>query len=305
MIIDNLNLNLLRVFEAVYRLQSMTKAATELHMTQSGVSQNIKNLEEVLEVVLFDRIKQRPVPTDKANTLYQKVHQQLDELEDTLLDIVGVEQTLRGKVVIGVPIEYGNNMIVPILAQWGLEHPAIEFQLYYGHASTMHPSILDGQIDFAFVDHYRFDKQMVTEEVGHETLCLCASAEYLAPYKKVKKDLAFFEQVQFISYMDTHPVLGEWFKHHYGQSSFNGKVRASMMDVQGVAKMITQGFGLGVLPLYLIKKLEGQGDKLTVFKGTGAPLINPISMVYLSNRHLSPAARSTMEYLKKALAKRG
>ena len=44
------NLNLLRIFESVYRLGSMTKASKELFMTQSGVSQNIKNLEELLEI---------------------------------------------------------------------------------------------------------------------------------------------------------------------------------------------------------------------------------------------------------------
>jgi len=57
MLIDQINLNQLRVFESVYRTKSMTHAARELHLTQSGVSQHIKALEDVLTLKLFDRIK--------------------------------------------------------------------------------------------------------------------------------------------------------------------------------------------------------------------------------------------------------
>jgi DNA-binding transcriptional LysR family regulator len=42
MIIDHINLNHLRIFQSVYKTQSMTTAAGELHLTQSGVSQHIK-----------------------------------------------------------------------------------------------------------------------------------------------------------------------------------------------------------------------------------------------------------------------
>ena len=47
MIINNLNLNHLLVFECVFRNGSMTAASKELHLTQSGVSQHMKSLEDV------------------------------------------------------------------------------------------------------------------------------------------------------------------------------------------------------------------------------------------------------------------
>jgi DNA-binding transcriptional LysR family regulator len=87
MLIDKINLNLLRIFEVVYKTKSMTKASKELHMTQSGVSQNIKHLEELLGVILFDRVKQRPVPTHKAKVLYKVASQNLLEIEKALIEI--------------------------------------------------------------------------------------------------------------------------------------------------------------------------------------------------------------------------
>ena len=44
-LLDTLNLNYLRIFMAVYRTGSMTQAARELHLTQSGISQQIKSLD--------------------------------------------------------------------------------------------------------------------------------------------------------------------------------------------------------------------------------------------------------------------
>ncbi len=66
MILDNLNLNHLRLFESVYRSENMTKAAEELHLTQSGVSQHMKSLEEAVGVKLFDRVRQSLIPSKAA-----------------------------------------------------------------------------------------------------------------------------------------------------------------------------------------------------------------------------------------------
>ena len=84
MILDNLNLNHLRLFECVYRTKNMTKAADELHLTQSGISQHMKALEDNLGVKLFDRVRQRLVPTKAGATLYEHCHQGLHNIESAV-----------------------------------------------------------------------------------------------------------------------------------------------------------------------------------------------------------------------------
>ncbi|MEC8625059.1 MAG: LysR family transcriptional regulator, partial [Bdellovibrionota bacterium] len=104
MLIDKINLNLLRIFEKVYETKSMTRASQELFMTQSGVSQNIKHLEEILELKLFDRVKQRLLPTEKASILYENCKKNLRGIEQTLLRVTEKEEELMGSVSIGLPI---------------------------------------------------------------------------------------------------------------------------------------------------------------------------------------------------------
>jgi DNA-binding transcriptional LysR family regulator len=73
------------------------------------------------------------------------------------------------------------------------------------------------------------------------------------------------------------------------------------MDVQGVSRLIREGLGAGVLPSYLVEKLQGQGVKLHVFEGKAKPLKNPISVVHLKERTQSPAAEALFEILTKSL----
>ncbi|MEZ4749065.1 MAG: LysR family transcriptional regulator [Bdellovibrionota bacterium] len=69
----------------------MTHAAKELHLTQSGVSQHVKSLEDVLNQRLFDRVHQRLVPTAAAKTLYEGCARGMYELERAFWQLSGTE----------------------------------------------------------------------------------------------------------------------------------------------------------------------------------------------------------------------
>ena len=177
MLLDTINLNHIRVFECVYRTRSMTLAAQELHLTQSGVSQHVKTFEDSIGVKLFDRIKQRLVPTGAANGLYRSCSSGLMDLEHALSDLKGGEKKLVGPVRIGMPIEFGNNVILPLLARFGGKHPLVRFELIFDFASAMNEGLLDGTLDFAFIDSYAMDRRVTTEPVYDEVRAAGADVE--------------------------------------------------------------------------------------------------------------------------------
>lgn len=300
MLIDHLNLNHLRIFECVYRTRSMTKAAIEMHLTQSGVSQHIKTLEDVLEIKLFDRIKQRIVPTEHAHSLFEKCKMALGEIESILSEIKGGSNQLHGKVSFGVPIEFGNNILMPILSKFSIEHPGIQFQLRYGFVTEMQELLLKGEMDFAFIDEFQTDSRIQTERVYDEYLELCCSEHYYkkiggTQFKESKKSLE--EELSFIDYQPNELVLRSWFQHHYLTQSVKLDVRVSVMDVQGVARLILSGLGAGILPSYLISRFENEGHRIHRFKASGTPQKNTISIAYLKGRSQSIAVQNTMKSL--------
>ena len=301
MIIDKINLNHLRLFECVYRTQSMTQASKELHLTQSGVSQHIKALENSIDIKLFDRVRQKLMPTAQAIALYEKCRQSLYSLEQTLENIKGLKKELSGTVSIGMPIEFGNNCVMPTLSKYCKKHPLLNLDIRFGYAYEMNDQLLNGKLDFALVDSFGFDKRISTEKVYDEILVLCASKNYLKNKKPLREEKKFFESLHYIEYLRGAPVLKMWFNHHFTKKHFEFNVRATIMEVEGVAKMILSGLGAGVLPSHHLLKLGPKVQQLHQFKGTKLPLKNTISIAYLSEKTQSSATSQVLSWLTQEL----
>jgi DNA-binding transcriptional LysR family regulator len=300
MLLDQINLNYLRIFESVYRTRSMTQAATELHLTQSGISQHIRSLEDSLEVKLFDRIKQKLIPTAAGKTLYDNISPQLKSLEQALTGVTAKDHTLRGEVTIGLPVVFGLNLIIPWLKEFGEQHPDLDFNLKFELGHVLNNMLLSGEVDFAFVDDFNMDSQIKTEKVYDEILKLYCSEDY---YKTKKKEVgslkgkSFYEAFDYISYEKGEPILRHWLKQHVRAGQMQLNVRAYVSDALGVARFITSGMGVGVLPGHHGEKLLEQGYKLYEFDAKGKESHNKISLATVKNRTHSTPVQKTLEFL--------
>lgn len=298
---NQFNLNHLKLFETVYRTRSMTLAAAELHLTQSGVSQHVKSLEDALDARLFDRVKRKLIPTATAARLYETCSKELRGLEDALAEITERTQGLSGEVALGTPIEFGNNVLLPLLAEFGKQQPRVRFQLRYGFSTEMNHGILAGDLDFAFIDDFSLDRRVQHRRVYDETLVLCCSKAFLKNSREFKEGVSGFESLEYIDYQAGAPVLRSWFHHHFRARGLRLNVRVTVMDVQAVARLILAGLGAGVLPEHLVAKLESEGHQIHRFKGCGKPSHNLIHIAQLAGRTHSPAATAVLKFLEEKL----
>jgi len=296
MISHDLNLNLLRVFESVYRTGSMTEAAKELHLTQSGVSQHITALEDVLGVKVFDRIRQRLLPTEKGHLLYRRTSESLNSIENVIFDVRGQERAFSGNVNIGMPIEFGNNIVMPIIAGFLKKYPKVTFNFTLGYATTMNELLLKGELDFAVIDEFKMDRSISTQKVFDEILELCGSEDLLNEKGAPKHNLKYYENLDYVEYQTGNYVLNMWFKHHLNKSHPDLNVKAYIMDVQGIARLIVNKVGVGVLPSHVVQKMQVQGEPIQTFRGCGKPLKNSIGIAKLTQRTLSRAASAAYEW---------
>lgn len=281
----------------------MTGASKLLFTTQSAVSQNIRQLEEGLGMMLFDRIGKRLMPTKKGEELFGLVRPLFTELEQGLLDLAGrKEQDLSGQVSIGVPVEYGNNVIVPLLSEWGKMHPLLQFQIRYGHADEMGAALLRGELDFAIVDSFGMDKRLGQTVIGSEDLVLCCHPSYLKKFENFKDRIKEYEKLDYIDYVSHAPVLKLWFRYHFGDVNPRLNIRASLMNVRGMSRMIGAGLGVGILPIHAVERLRQQKVNLTLFRGDRNPLKNRMSLTYLEERSHSLAVKETIAYLKENIS---
>lgn len=301
MLLDQINMNYLRIFEAVYRTRSMTQAAAELHLTQSGISQHIKSLEDTLNVKLFDRIKQKLIPTEDGKKFYQQLSPHLQKLEEILLELTNKDNSLRGEITIGMPVVFGLNIILPHLSELGKSHPLLKFKVHFDIARNLNSLLLKGDVDFAFVDEFNMDRQIETQNVYDETLLLCCSKEYLK-LKGEGSNKKYFESLEYIEYDQDAPMVTRWLEHQYKIANADLQIRGVLGDTLGVAKLIKSSLGVGILPGHHLEKMKNEGTSLHIFEGKNSKeLKNKISVAFVKGRSWSSAVQESFNFLLKKI----
>jgi len=119
----------LKIFVAVYRSRSFTKAAEELYTSQPTVSEHIQNLESRLECKLFDRLGRSIMPTAEAEILYPKAMAILEDLRQLEEEIFASRTTVSGELVIGASTIPGTYILPQLAASFKEEYPGISFEI--------------------------------------------------------------------------------------------------------------------------------------------------------------------------------
>lgn len=293
-----MNLNTFRVFLTVFEKKSMTVAANELHLTQSGVSQHVKTLEEELGFTLFERVNKKLFPTAKAVELYTRGKRGVQEIEDAVNDARRVEEVPRGRVRIGLPIEFGINLVIPELSNLGRKFGEIGFDIKLGFATELSGMVVRGELDFALIDKIRVDTSLKVEPVASETLLLCGLKSYVREFGPVRYTTGYFSQFSYVDYSEGEPIVRSWFRHHLHRHSLPIQVRAHIFDVQGISKMILAGLGVGILPNHMVERLKSESADIYVFEGKRAPLKNDICLIHLPLKDRPLSHRVAMDVLR-------
>ena len=139
---DRLPLNALRVFEAVAARLSFSEAAEALHVTAAAVSQQVKTLEDYLQIPLFRRTGRRVELTPEGELLLPRVRRGLDELEAAL---AGMQANRRGGALnVSMLASFLQKWLTSRLHRLQEQHPDLSLRIHTGHEA----------VDFARTDFH-------------------------------------------------------------------------------------------------------------------------------------------------------
>ncbi|MGJ7489880.1 LysR substrate-binding domain-containing protein [Variovorax sp. ZT4R33] len=123
-----LPLNALRAFEVSARHLSFTRAALELHVTQTAVSQHVKNLEDRVGAQLFRRLPRGLALTDEGTALLPVLAQSFGRIA-TVLAQFG-EGRAREPLTLGVVGTFAVGWLIPRLQDFQQLHPFVDLRLF-------------------------------------------------------------------------------------------------------------------------------------------------------------------------------
>ena len=167
----NVTLSQLRAFAAVSRYGSFTLAATALHRTQPAITAQIRQLEQELGLVLFDRttrsIRLAPAAIELAPMLANLL-QQLDQVLEGSQNLRGIR---TGVIRIGCLPSVAAVYLPVRIARFRKQHPGISFVLRDDLGERLLPLVRGGEVDFAITDLKADEVELESSPLMTEQMC--------------------------------------------------------------------------------------------------------------------------------------
>lgn len=153
----------LKVFHAVAKLLSFTKAAEALHMTQPAVTFQVRQLEEYFNTRLFDRTHNKVNLTPAGNKVYEfadRIFDLYDEMENSVRELTG---EISGALTIGASTTIAEYMLPTLLGQFKAKYPDINIRLKVSNTEGIVSMVEHNVIDLGVVEASVSNKNLIVE----------------------------------------------------------------------------------------------------------------------------------------------
>lgn len=266
-------LNSIKAFAVAAKLESFTKAAAELNVTQGAISRQVAVLEDYLGVNLFERKHQSLLLTKQAKQYLKSIDAALQIIEKSSAKLANKSE----KEVINISVlpSLSNQWLMPKIKEFKVQNPEYKINIFIG----------DSHLDFDKRDNIDFSiriakknswKNFVVKILIKEELICIASPNLIKSTLKNAKELLCYNLLLHVSRPKT---WSDFFKHHKIRNpeiDFNDGYQHFFMLINAAKN----GLGIALVPKFLvINELQnGQLKKVlnTEFKsGYNYYLISP------------------------------
>ena len=181
----SVKLELYRVFKEVAEVGNITAAAQALYISQSAVSQSIKQLERDLQTRLFARNSRGVTLTAEGQMLYEYVRSAMGLLETGEEKLSQTRELQMGQLTIGASDTVTSQFLLPYLDTFHKRHPAIHIQIVSGRSHKVLGLLRSGKVDIAFASTPADDAGLRIYPCFDTHAIFVAGAEYPCDFRHV------------------------------------------------------------------------------------------------------------------------
>jgi DNA-binding transcriptional LysR family regulator len=293
---SRIDLNDLNAFLAVAREKSFTRAAAQLGVSQSALSQTVRGLEERLGLRLLARTTRSVAPTEAGERLMRAIGPHLESVADALAAIGSLRETPAGLVRITATEHAANSLLYPAVTRLARDYPDISIEI---------------RVDNAFVDIVaeRFDagvrigeqiaKDMVAVRIGPDMRMMIVGAPaYFERYPRPEtpRDLTCHRCIAMR--LPTFGGLLPWEFEKDGRE-VNVQVEGQLIFNVGALglRAALDGLGLGYCQADLVAPYLADGRLISVLEDW-CPSFPGYHLYYPSRRQHSAAFAVVVEALR-------
>ncbi len=236
----------LRVFLALARHKTLTKAGESLRVSHATIYRKIKTFEQELGVTLFENTPNGYLQTSAADRLFENMEVVESKIETSLREIRGLDQRIQGSIIVATTDSFGCKMLPPILKKFQIAYPELSIEL---NISTDTVSLSKREADIAVRASAQPPPNLVGRKVGRIDFAVFAAESYLENCEPIRsaEDLSKHHIV----------VLDESFGHLAVKRWMDRQITADtkVTKVNGMLPLIElceAGLGLAALPRFAL-----------------------------------------------------
>lgn len=289
-----LDLRALSIFARVAERKSFVRAARDLGITQSGVSNAIGRLEEQLGVRLLARTTRRVGLTEDGAALFERSRQILADLDEAEQVLTRSRLAPSGRLRIDMPVCFGRLRLVPLLGAFRAKYPQIEL---VASSTDRVVDLVDEGVDVAIRLGALADSGLIARRLTVSQFRVVAAPAYFAAHGHPRSldDIARHDCLVFMP-RDTRRPRDWRFRRNGADIGITPSGLMSFSDAGALAAAAIAGYGLAQMRDYYTDSAIAAGELKPVLE-TLKPEPDPVSLVYPQARHLSPKVRVFIDFM--------
>jgi DNA-binding transcriptional LysR family regulator len=288
--------NDLAAFAAVAKVRSFTRAAAQLGVSQSALSQTIRNLEERLGIRLLTRTTRSVAPTEAGERLLLTVAPRFDEIDAELAALSALRDKPAGTVRITAGEHPAISVLQPALKRLLPQYPDVRIEIIVDYGLT---DIVAEGFDAGVRLGEQVAKDMIAVRIGPEMrMAIVGSPEYFArhPVPNTPQDLANHNCISI-----RLPTYGGIFSWGLEKDGREVKVRSDgQLVFNNLALRLNSaldGLGITYMPEDQVLTHIAEGRLVRVLE-EWCPHFPGYHLYYPSRRHSSPALTLLVDLLR-------
>ncbi len=286
----------LQTLVAVTRAKSFSKAAEDLNVTQSAISQSIKNLESKLELKIFKRSGKNVVLTPEGDKLYQFASQFLSEMRETLAEISDDKKSMRGKVRIGTLTGIGKSWLAHEIVLHAKENPDLMLSVQMGSHQELLSDFENNLIDILVLPEDDVPLHGEKEFFLEERSTLVYPKNH--PDFKINQNLSLsqLESLPAVLFDHDDHLFLKWCRTKFKSVPKKLNTKFIVNSHGHMLQAVYEGLGVAVVPNHVLKRSYFK-DKVETLGGEFEVPSGKLFVVYQKEMEDLPRIKNTIERL--------
>jgi LysR family transcriptional regulator, transcriptional activator of the cysJI operon len=284
----------LKVFCDLVESRSFSRAAVRNFITQSAVSQQVKNLETRFETQLLRRDGKSVTPTPAGRIFYERSRTILDSFDHMQLEMKSIGQDMGGSVRVATIYSVGLHEISVVVKTFLKIYPKVNLHVEYSGGSRVYEDCLRGALDLGIVTYPEARKGLrIVNLPADKLILICAPDHPLA--KRHHVDLRKLNGLNYVAFekgMASRRALDRIFQEHEIQVN----VVSEFDNIETIKRSVEIGAGVSIVPLLSVQK-EVQSGALVQIHFADKSFYRPLGIIVRTKQPLTPAARKFIELM--------